>query len=391
MADTTTVCTLMEDYAAATGLSDASRKPVRYLWTDAFAVCNFLQLYRQTDQQRYLDTACELVDQVHFVLGRYSENDSRSGWISGLDTQTGYDHPTRGGLRIGKKLPERQAHDVFDDQLEWDRDGQYFHYLTKWMQALTRLAVVSREVRYHRWALELVRAAHAGFTYSTGTGITRRMYWKMSIDLTRPLVASMGHHDPLDGLVTSIELQNNSMRYFRSTGCIDLAAEISDYQAMCKGASWATDDPLGTGGLLTDTLRLAQVEASDAWPITLQWPSLLSDGTAGVHAFLNSGVLDYPATHRLAFRELGLAIGLHAADRLRQLAAQQPHPVLSSGEGRRRLEKLSEFTHLASHIESYWLHKEHQQSSTWRDHLDINRVMLATSLAPDGYLLMAEK
>ena len=32
------------------------------------------------------------------------------------------------------------------------------------------------------------------------------MYWKMSIDLSRPLVASMGQHDPLDGFVTCAEL-----------------------------------------------------------------------------------------------------------------------------------------------------------------------------------------
>jgi len=29
-----------------------------------------------------------------------------------------------------------------------------------------------------------------------------------------------------------------------------------------------------------------------------------------------------------------------------------------------------------------------QQSNTWTEHVDINSVMLATSLGPDGYLLL---
>jgi hypothetical protein len=38
---------LMTEFARLTGLSEEQR-PNRYLWTDAFAVCNFLELYRQT-------------------------------------------------------------------------------------------------------------------------------------------------------------------------------------------------------------------------------------------------------------------------------------------------------------------------------------------------------
>ena len=38
---------LMDEFAEGTGLS--GDKPARrYLWTDAFAVCNFLGLHRQT-------------------------------------------------------------------------------------------------------------------------------------------------------------------------------------------------------------------------------------------------------------------------------------------------------------------------------------------------------
>ena len=58
----------MLEFARTTGLSDTSRKPRRYLWTDAFAVCNFLDLHRQTAETSYLQAARKLVAQVHFVL-----------------------------------------------------------------------------------------------------------------------------------------------------------------------------------------------------------------------------------------------------------------------------------------------------------------------------------
>jgi hypothetical protein len=74
------------------------------------------------------------------TLGRHRPADPRQGWISGLDEPEGERHPTRGGLRIGKPLPERGPRERYDPQLEWDSDGQYFHYLTQWMHALHRVS-----------------------------------------------------------------------------------------------------------------------------------------------------------------------------------------------------------------------------------------------------------
>ena len=203
---------LMREFAALTGLSPAGESQRRYLWTDAFAVCNFLELYRQTSDESYRNLALLLVDQVHQILGRHRGDDRRTGWISGLDEREGRLHPTIGGLRIGKKLNERSPVDPFDDQLEWDRDGQYYHYLTKWMHALNRVSAVTGDPMFRRWAIELAQTAHAGFTMVSPSGGQKRMVWKMSIDLTYPLVASMGHHDPLDGLITYRELRPGSPR-----------------------------------------------------------------------------------------------------------------------------------------------------------------------------------
>ncbi|HXJ81488.1 MAG TPA: hypothetical protein VMS64_22760, partial [Candidatus Methylomirabilis sp.] len=90
----------MSGFAERTGLT-SDRPKRRYLWTDAFAVCNLVGLARLTGERAYMDLALRLVDQVHHVLGHYRADDARTGWISGLNEQEGESHPTRGGLRIG--------------------------------------------------------------------------------------------------------------------------------------------------------------------------------------------------------------------------------------------------------------------------------------------------
>jgi hypothetical protein len=41
---------------------------------------------------------------------------------------------------------------------------------------------------------------------------------------------------------------------------------------------------------------------------------------------------------------------------------------------------------LGKEIEDFWLLPAHQRGQRWKEHLDINRVMLATSLLPDEFL-----
>ena len=191
---------LMSAFASRTGLYPASENQQRYLWTDAFAVCNFLELFELTGDELYRHCATHLIDQVHQVLGRYRADDVRRGWISGLDEQAGQHHPTKGGLRIGKPLKERQLGEPIDERLEWDRDGQYFHYLTKWMHALCRAAFVTGDPAYIAQALESERAAFNGFVQRSASGDVVGIYWKMSTDLSRPLTYAMGLHDALDEL-----------------------------------------------------------------------------------------------------------------------------------------------------------------------------------------------
>lgn len=357
---------LMLGFAARSGLS-SDRPPQRYLWTDAFAVCNFLGLHRATGQQRYLALARALVDQVHRVLGRHRPDDPRQGWLSGLGEAEAAEHPTRGGLRIGKVLPERAAGAPFDARLEWDRDGQYFHYLTRWMHALDQVARTTGEPRYNRWARELAEAAHAAFVVGAAR---RQMVWKRSCDLSRVLVPSMGQHDPLDGLVTCIQLERTAADLPGGQGAPHLARAAADYAAMVDGAALDTTDPLGLGGLLADAAKVAQLTAG---PLLAQ---LLTTAAEGVAAYVRAGEWRGPASTRLPFRELGLAIGLSALALVPDGVAPAAQKVLAA------------CAFLADALAVFWLDPAHQRAPTWAEHLDINEVMLATALAPAGAVVL---
>jgi hypothetical protein len=379
---------LMNGFAERTGLTSEGPKQ-RYLWTDAFAVCNFLGLARETGEKRYTDLALQLVDQVHHVLGRYRADDPRTGWISGLSDPEGESHPTRGGLRIGKKLPERRLGDPFDPALEWDRDGQYFHYLTKWMHALDQVSSSTGDPRFNQWARELGQAAHASFAYGPGGPGVRRMVWKMSTDLSRPLVPSMGHHDPMEGLVTYVQLETTASLLASGPAEPNLKPAVSDFAAMLEGTDVRTDDPLGLGGLLADAYRVTQIMARGAFSqggALLE--TLLAAGHEGVSSYSRREDWQQPASRRLAFRELGLAIGLSAMELLREEMEQGLREVLAGEGARARVEVLAKHVPLGSAIVSFWLDPVHRSPRTWSEHRDINEVMLATSLCPNGFLVV---
>ena len=369
-----TAAQLMDQFAANTR-ADACQPPRHYLWTDAFAVCVYLGLARATGNPSWRDRALALVEEVHHTLGRHRADDHRHGWISGLGEAEGDAHPTAGGLRIGKPLPERAPGEPIDERREWNRDGQYFHYLTRWMHALDQVARATGEARFNQWARELDAAAFRAFSYAPEPPLpTRRMHWKMSIDLSRPLVASMGQHDPLDGYITTLQLRATTAAMAHSQP--DLAEESREYAAMARRGDWATDDLLGIGGLLVDAWRVQQLARQGAGVEPQLFERLLEASRSGLARYVQGGDLQLPARYRLAFRELGLAIGLHAVERMQAAAPGQ----------RVQLAALAQYLPLAGDIEAFWLDPAQQRSETWIEHQDINTVMLATSLVPDGYL-----
>ena len=373
-------------------LQRTARTGQRYLWTDAFAVCNLLGLGRITGDARYIQSALQLVAGVHQTLGRRRPGKPDCGWLGDRSDADAQAHPTAAGLRIGKPLDERRPGEPSDAQREWDQDGQYFHYLTRWMHALDQTARATGEPRFARWAIELADAAHRAFTCLAPEGTGKRMYWKMSIDLSRPLVPSMGQHDPLDGLVMALELEATRQALAANAELApgpSLAAAVADFAAMVERRGLMTSDALGLGGLMTDAARIHHLVVVDALPRDralmlrlLDW--LLEAAAGGLRRYLNEPDHRGPATGRLAFRELGLAIGLAA---IADLHAQQRQGRFGGQDaGRAALQALAPELGTREEIESFWLDPAHQRAASWHEHLDINEVMLATALAPEGYL-----
>lgn len=355
---------IMDDFARRTGLC-SDLPPRRYLWTDAFAVCNYVGLHYAIGERRLLESAVELVHQVHRVLGRHREDDARDGWISGLSEEEGIRHPTAGGLRIGKPMPERGPRERWDPREEWDRDGQYYHYLTKWIRALERVSVATREPSYRRWAEELALAMDRGFAARGPSG--GGLHWKMSIDLSRPLVPSMGLHDPLDGFLTLRSLRAHRTR--AQEGGLDSA--LGRLSALCRDRDWASDDPLGVGGLLVAAHDCRGLVSAGEHDLREFCASLESDAERSLQALGELAFLSLAAERRLGFRELGLSLGL--------ASVAHSGPARSGG-------LLSRYIPVRKAIEGFWLRAENRSAETWTAHRDISEVMLATSLAPEGFL-----
>lgn len=375
----------MLDFAKRTGLRPG-QAPERYLWTDAFALCNLIELARAYHDGSYLTLAEALVQQVHHVLGRHRGDDGRTGWLSGLTEAEGAAHPTVGGLRIGKPLPERPPGTPLDDTLEWERDGQYFHYLTRWMHALDQLSRATRNPQDNLWARELAVAAHDGFV-AGGPG-QLHMVWKMTVDLTRPLIATMGHHDALDGYITCAELRSTSSLMPGPLFGPHLQTVMGRFKEMLAGQRWTTSDPLGLGGLLTDAARLAQLSGYGDFSADSLLDQLLADSAEGLARYTATRTSEGARNHRLAFRELGLAIGLQAIDVIRHEVQSRPYTFRGCNRLWAALERLEHFKPLATDLTHLYVEAAHQADPGWRESRNINEVMLATSLLPAGYLVL---
>jgi hypothetical protein len=115
---------------------------------------------------------------------------------------------------------------------------------------------------------------------------------------------------------------------------------------------------------------------------------MLAAAEAGLSRYARQGEPRGPASTRLAFRELGLAIGLQAVERMWNAVERQTAGSRAGPEAREHLEGLRSHDRLRARIESFWLEPANQRARTWTEHRDINEVMLATSLAPEGCLVL---
>lgn len=169
---------------------------LRYLWTDAFGLVLLVSLHRQLGDRGYLDEAEWLVGEVDRVLGRAR------------------------GIRIGEAA---------------DRDGQYFHYLAKWLFALGRLGRLKGE--YRNRAIALAHDIHRAFVIP-GMGVI----WKMTEDLSGPYPGfGLGSLDAFDGYVVYRLLDEQALASEIAEMC-DLVER--DYRQL------SIDQDLGLGMML---------------------------------------------------------------------------------------------------------------------------------------------
>lgn len=312
----------------------------RYLWTDGFAVINFLTLYTETKGDRYLTLAKRLVATVHDVLGRTRDGTSR---LPGATDE----EPLKGGLRIGKH-----------DEAGSDGDGQYFHYLTVWMFALNRMTVITSEQWYNNQAISMARAVLPRFMVNASSSHPR-MFWKMSMDLSHPLVLSQGNLDPIDGYVTYKQLQKTAAQYGDESNILE--QEIAALKKMVD-AKYESDSS-------TDTLDLGMTLWTAHWlKDEEEWAAVLT--RRAVHCLIRiveAGYFQRSIARRLAFREFGTALGVQCVD-----VSDQPSLV-----------------GLAESICSTWeasgmldSESSHGYSASMKELMPITQVMYASALIP---------
>ena len=155
---------------------------------------------------------------------------------------------------------------------------------------------------------------------------------------------------------------------------------------ICRGIGLATDDPLGIGGLLFDASRIAQLMIKGGLKNADLLERVVDSAQMGMVAFAGCGSLEHPAEYRLAFRELGLSIGLSAVKRLSACIDENPGLFGRMSRLNRGVEALMEYRPVGESIRQFWMESKNREAGTWIEHRAINMVMLATSLAPGRFL-----
>ena len=229
---------------------------LRYLWTDAFGIVLFLSLFRELQDERWLDAAEEVVAEVDRVLSR------------------------RRGIRIGEAP---------------DRDGQYFHYLAMWLFALARLGDL--RPTYRQRGIALARDIHPAFVIPD-----RGVVWKMNEELTAPYPGTgLGALDAYDGYIA-----------YRMLGEQALAPEIAQMRDLIE-RSWR-DLEIGQDLGLGMMLWLAHFFPQEHWAQAQSKRGLQTLETLWVDP---PGYICRAAGLRrvkFAFTNYGVSLGLQAAD-----------------------------------------------------------------------------
>ena len=166
--------------------------------------------------------------------------------------------------------------------------------------ALNRFSIISGEIEYNDMAISMAESILAKFM--TGTSATRpRIFWKMSMDLSRPLVASEGNLDPIDGYLT--------YKLLRSTHGVDSSIIGKETVLLKKIVDSKVDDYDSSDALdIGMTLWTAHwFNPEEEWARRLTRRAL-----ACLKVLIQNKRFDGSTARRLAFREFGTALGVNS-------------------------------------------------------------------------------
>ena len=149
--------------------------------------------------------------------------------------------------------------------------------------------------------------------------------------------------------------------------------------------------PLGVGGLLFDACRLCQLLGQENRRELGLLEDVVQGSGDGLMIMLKTGYLKQPARHRLAFRELGLAIGLRAVPIIANTLQSERIAFESRPSLLRIMERLRPYKPLSDEIIEFWLPYVEGPDETWKAHRHINELMLATAIAPNTFLSVGER
>lgn len=215
----------------------ADGKQRRYLWTDAFGVLAFVSIADLHEKEgnadeanKYRQAADTLIRTVHQCLGSPRSDKPVDAMTASEDSPTGYV-----GLRIGKTSSRK----VTDYGMQYD--GQYWHYVDKWLLALARAGHVADGIR-------IAKSCFPAFfdTGYDGTGWNGGIRWKLSVDASAPpsLEKAAASDDTLVALIVFSILEAHRT----SDDMPSLRDEIGQLRVALKGyRPRVTDDPLGWG------------------------------------------------------------------------------------------------------------------------------------------------
>lgn len=152
--------------------------------------------------------------------------------------------------------------------------------------------------------------------------------------------------------------------------------------------NWATSNLYGVGGLLFDTSRVAQFIMKGYKDYSNLRELILNSALMGIGSFVKSSPPGVPPDYRLPFRELVLSIGFKGVKSVQKWFIDNKNSFERDGFIHEIVASLINYLSLAGAIETFWSQRKNWQFGGFREHREINMVMLATSLASNGFLII---